>query len=296
MNLLDYALRGMKDGAYYDEYGNLYLDEGELAGNDFFLPHHYIDSETAFISKEDCDRYKEYEIIMPDGFGYDGMARRPYFRMRGKPVTREQAFEIIRRTDMFFGMIEAVYRHDDYIDCLNFTNWLISKNHFPEGYGWIRTVGTNGITGKYPTLDEFVSELSALLRSFPFLDFVVALTDWNELPPEAWELLGEYSVGRQEAFERKEHDGKFYKAVVMGIHVRDKAIEFLMAKDAVSRYKEYAALYEKDRSVYLPDYYQNNGAVQVDAAYLRRCIESYGLEADAVFGGIPESMWKEADG
>lgn len=294
MNLLEYALRGMEAGSYYyDEHGNLYMDEGEMFRNQFFLPCCQIDNELAFISKEDCDKHREIEMIMPVGFEYDGYARRPYYRMRGKPVTQEQAFEIIRRTDSFFYSVDAVCRHDDYIGCLNFNNWLISKNHFPKGYGWIHadgTVGANGITSKYPTLDEFASELSTLICSFPFLDFVVALTDWNEIPPEAWDLIID---GGQDIFEREEYDGDFYKAVVMGIHVHDKAIEFLGAKDAVAKYKEYASLYEKDRSIYLSDYYQDNGIVQVDEAYLRRCIESYGLDAGLELRRVPEYEWKE---
>ena len=67
-------------------------------------------------------------------------------------MTREQAFEIIRRTDTFFSW-ELHLKNKDYLDSIHFNNWIILKNHYPAGYGWIHTdgtVGLNGITQTYP--------------------------------------------------------------------------------------------------------------------------------------------------
>ena len=41
-------------------------------------------------------------IVDKEVEGFDSDVRRPHYRMRGKPVTPEQAFEIICRTDSFF--------------------------------------------------------------------------------------------------------------------------------------------------------------------------------------------------
>ncbi len=76
---------------------------------------------------------------MPDGLEYDGSVRKPYYWMRGKPVTEKQAFELIRRTDNFFAGIEEICRSDDFVSSVNFDNWLIHKNHYPQGYGWVHT-------------------------------------------------------------------------------------------------------------------------------------------------------------
>ena len=51
--------------------------------------------------KKDADRLKEYEIIIPEDVE-EPVSRRPYYRMRGCPVSREQALELIRRTDNYF--------------------------------------------------------------------------------------------------------------------------------------------------------------------------------------------------
>lgn len=73
--------------------------------------------------------------------------------MRGKTVTRGQAFELIRRTDNFFRGINEIRRSGDFVSGTNFDNWLIFRKHYPRGYGLVHTddtIGTNAITQKYP--------------------------------------------------------------------------------------------------------------------------------------------------
>ena len=49
------------------------------------------------------ENFQDIQVIIdPEAAGMDFDVRRPYFRMRGKPVTEEQAFDIIRQTDEFF--------------------------------------------------------------------------------------------------------------------------------------------------------------------------------------------------
>ena len=35
--------------------------------------------------------------------------------------------------------MDAINCHKDFIGSLNFDNWLIMQNHYPQGYGWLHT-------------------------------------------------------------------------------------------------------------------------------------------------------------
>ena len=287
MKAMEYILQGLDSRITYDELKNVYLN---TAGLQWYEEEHLSSigirwnwgDEYIFISKEDCDKYNEYEIIVPDGLEYDGSVRRPYYRMRGKPVTKEQAFDIIRRTDRFFEEIDEIRCSDDFVGCEYFDNWLIHKNHYPQGYGWIHadgTVGTNSITQTYPEMYHMVNEWLLKLMKFPYLDLVIAVTCWDELPNTLWEDLG------KDSFKAKSHEFEvsndlFISGVEIGIYIHDKILEVLNPKKAIKRFKDYAKLYEKNKEVYIPEYYQKNGIVQVDMPYIRRCIEAYGLDAD----------------
>lgn len=127
MKAMEYILKDLSSRINYDELGNVYIDTACLSWfEDEFLMYMGISwhqgDDYIFISKEYCDKYNEYEIIVPDGLEYDGSVRKSYYRMRGKPVTEEQAFELIRRTDNFFAGIEEICRSDDFVSSVNFDN------------------------------------------------------------------------------------------------------------------------------------------------------------------------------
>lgn len=291
MKAMDYILKNFRSRIAYDELNNIYLETSNLNWQeDEFLMYmgfswHQGD-EYIFISKEDYDKYNEYEIIVPDGLEYDGSVRRPYYRMRGKPVTKEQAFELIRRTDNFFRGIDEIRHSDDFVCAINWDGWIIHKNHFPQKYSWIHvdgTIGNNSITQTYPTLYEFVAEWLIKLMKFPYLDLVIAVTCWNELPNALWEDLGNKAKRR----EMELSDDLFFSGVVLGIYIHDKTLEILTPKKAIRKYKEYAKRYEKNKEVYIPEYYQENGIVQVNLPYIRRCLAAYGLSADEILKKVP---------
>lgn len=299
MKALDYILNGMESSISYDELGNLYIDDSGLSycqQDRLDILSKNWDNTVFFISKEDCDKYNEYEIIIPDDIDYDDNVRRPYYRMRGKPVTKDQAFDIIRRTDNFFSSIDEIGAHDDFVGSYNFDNWLINENHYPKGYGWIHTdgaVGSNSITQKYPDLNEFIDEWLNKLLAFPYLDLVIAVTDWDEISPELWQLSWNDASYDSKRKEFEIEDKNFCKAVVLGIYIHDKTLEILRPVDAVRKYKEYSLLYGKDKEKYIPEYYQSRGIKQVDLPYLKRCIEAYDLDADKVLSEISAHEWKE---
>ena len=232
-------------------------------------------------------------IVDKEVEGFDSDVRRPYYRMRGKPVTSEQAFEIICRTDSFFWEVRRKNcRSQRYIGSHNFNNWLIECNHYPFGYGWIHTDGTvggNAITQKYPTAEEFIDEWSENLKAFPYLDLVIAVTEWNEIPDDVWDADDD----QRRDFEAAEYDEEFLDAIMVGIYVHNNTVEIMSPERTREKYKEYAALYEDpNRDKYRSDYYDKHGIVQVDEAYLRRCLESYELDPDETLKEIPEYIWR----
>lgn len=300
MKGLDYVIRNIKDAVSYDEFGNMYIDFSVLTWehlNSLCVPFLWLDNDTCFISKEDCDLYNQYNVIVPDDIEYNNIARRPYYRMRGKSVTEEQAFDIICKTDKFFSWIDEIKDHEDYIGGYHFTNWLINKNHFPAGYGWVHidgTIGANGITDKYPEITEFVDEWFRILKCFPYLDLVIAITDWDENPYGTMALDYDCNFRRDHFWEYESYDKNFYDAVVLGIYIHDKTIEILEPTATVKKYKKYVSLYEKKRDIYFSDYYMMHDITQVDLPYLKRCIESYDLNADEILGELPESVWRKS--
>ena len=291
MTIFDYLINNCDGDFYKDEYGNAYLEnipEAELLSRAI-----WVDINTYMITKELCEKYSDIEIIITDDESVSDIqnVRRPYYRMRGVPVTREQAFDIIRRTDNFFHYeIDAIRYHDDFIGGINFDNWLIMKNHYPDGYGWIHadgTVGGNAITQTYPDIKEFVLEWFSKLVVFPYLNLVIAVTYWDELPPDVI-----FDKNERALFKTAAYDEKFYDAVLIGIYVHDKKVEILNRQDTIAKYKEYNGRYGYPREKFESEYYMNHKITQVDLPYLKRCIESYGLDADAELGKISEYIWK----
>lgn len=303
IHIWEYCLQGVTDwnsAMTFDEAGNCYLS-GSFAGSGLILRElrkmlfqdigAVQDMEWLFIS---ADRYKElleYEIIVDEEVkDYKAFARRPYYRMRGKRVTEEQALDIIRRVDRFFGFKGDVTEHMDYIGSLNFDNWIFDPNHYPSQYGWVHvdgTIGCNGITQKYPNIDELIAEWFEKMKAFPYLDLVIAITNWDESPPCVRDTSGD-AKGQY----RKKEFSDFLEDVECGIWVHDKVLEIMSPGRTVKTYVEYAKLYEdKNKEKYQPEYYNEHGIVQADLEYLKKCIEAYGLDADEELGKIKGRIW-----
>ena len=92
------------DVYYTDEYGNAYFDS--CVDIDYELDEIpeivNLGDHTYFMAKEDLDLYNQYDIkvdrVSEDDLRFLHYTRRPYYQMRGRSVSREQAFDIIRRT------------------------------------------------------------------------------------------------------------------------------------------------------------------------------------------------------
>ena len=279
MTIFDYLKKNCGVAIYTDEYGNTYMETKEweyekIISGALEISNKGDDAFVWLIPEEVYEKHSEIEIVIAgdESVNLVRNVRRPYYRMRGVPVTREQAFDIIRRTDRFFDYVSAVCNHEDYIGCMNFDNCLIQKDHYPTGYGWIHadgTIGANATTQKYPTVREFIEEWYKLLYEFPYLELIIAVTWWPEGP---W---GDETVSEEE----------FCKEVAVGIYVHDRKLEILNPSDTIAKYTEYNKCYgtppEKfEREYYERHKYERYKTEQANPEYLRKCIEAYGLDAD----------------
>lgn len=198
---------------------------------------------------------------------YSSAWRRPAFWMRGKPVTPEQAKEIIRRTDRYFSWESEKLGLGEYppgflpmhlFQC----NWFF-HNHFPAMYGWCRPdgrIGLDGITGTYPELEELLGDALQLVTVFPELDLVLLL--WNCEETYAFEP-GQLALHGMPTPE-------------FGMRLHDRRIELLAPKTAWEVFCRYQARYGEDPVSYLSHYNETRGLRWVDLAYLQDCIRAYG--------------------
>ena len=281
MTVFEYFLKKDIDSLVFDEIGNLYLYK-EIARS---FPSEFLDlldlsGNFYFISKETYDSICRYNIVLPRSEFEDfPCIRRPYYRLRGMPVTKEQAFEIIRRTDRSLACISPIADCKDYIGCINFDNWLMVEGHSQSG--WVNQdgiIGCNSITQTYPTVDEYITEWFIKLMVFPYLDLIIAITYWDEVNPDAWdEIAGDYRD-----FEMVEYNKEFYQAIIGGIYVSNGTIQILDSVAAVDKYKQYDALYGKGIPTFRQVSREPEKFERLDKEYMKRCIDAYGLDTDAV--------------
>lgn len=204
-------------------------------------------------------------------FAEDGMSpddsittRYPYYRMRGKPVTPEQAFEIYRRTAGCFSR-EL---------CLEGS---IKFYLFPDG--WICPGGevlqNDHFQYKWATLREAAYDFIPLAYHFPFLEMITAVTYWNEVPPEDLReedhSLKYFKYGKKDRrfFKEEPYDrSNFYDNIGMGIWLHDKRVEFIAPDRTAKLYREYDIFY-KDKQC---------SPFKEDRSLTEKCLKAYGIE------------------
>ena len=163
------------------------------------------------------ENFQDIQVIIdPEVAGMNFDVRRPYFRMRGKPVTEEQAFDIIRRTDEFFCLdmrSYGKYRMEGVLNNIRvWCNVALNNSWYSARRGWVHSsgiVGMNGLTAeKYPVEAEFLNSVLPLKQAFPYLDFIIAVTDWNEFPDCLWDLMNK---------SNEAEDDDLYKHTMMSL-------------------------------------------------------------------------------
>lgn len=232
--------------------------------------------------EEDYDMYKiiyadnPIKILVEDKFGkyWTPCGRNPYYQMRGKRISEEQAFDIICRTDC-----TLVYdlELEGSIPYYNFRNdWFGYYGGWSRS-GWVHPngiVGINGIMPKYPTVDEFAHEWTTYLYNFPFLDLIVGITWWNEKSNERYEIQ---NINNWHEFDYLGYDD-FCDNLEAGIWVHDGKIEIINREHTIEVYKQYEKLYEiEDKRVYFNCYYEDFQLDITTMKYLERCLAKYGI-------------------
>lgn len=162
---------------------------------------------------------------------WESWVQYPYYRIRGKKITEEQAAEII----------ESIGNPDYDRDYYGYeeTN-KISLIHMNNPIKLDGTVGENKTTYKWPDVNEIILDALQLKLRFPYLDFIMAISRWNEIPFEVWENdIREYTYinGKLHEYEN------FSKNLQIGIWVHDNKIEILSEDNAERKYDEYDRLY-----------------------------------------------------
>lgn len=217
---------------------------------------------TVRLEDAELERLRTCRLVLeeaPDKF--DSFDKYPYYQLRGKPVTENQAFEMIQGTS----------------GSNHFSNYWLEHRH-PYPYGWVHPVGLIGINSnmhKYPTFPELMDDLLRFQRDFPFLDFAAAIA-WEADNPR-YEDLG--STPREDELYKKQQ--RFLDNVWYGIRLDGSTIEFLGKERAVETYQKYEALYgDSDFGIYVPELCWSkeiSRGLDIEA-YLRRCTAALDLE------------------
>lgn len=208
--------------------------------------------------------------------------RRPYFRMRGRPVTPEQAFDILSRTGLPFSSLGDKFPWKNRV----YSRWILDNQWFDMfPHGWVfpdGRIGVNDICGfKYPYESEIMTDLIGLELAFPYLDLIIAITDWDEAPTYVW---NPDSID-YDAIEREDYPD-FAEHIICGLWLHDSTVELMAAERAQKKYLEYNRLYGgPDEEIFKLRYYKKKELCPVDAAYLRRMIRAHGLDPDEVLEG-----------
>ena len=130
-------------------------------------------------------------------------------------------------------------------------------------------------------LEEFIDDLLALIHHFPYLDFVMAITHWDEIPPYLWNNLSELEEHRYDDFP------DFLENIEIGFLVRKGTIAVMSPERTKLVYSEYDKKYsEKNYKIYCPEYYMDYQPNVISDDFVKRCYNAYGVDE------IPEtSEW-----
>ena len=281
-NMTIFEYLGIRDHIYRDDAGNAYVCFAEM--EDLFGCWNFaadLGDGTGFISKEQFEQYERYSISAieeDERFSYLSEMGRLYYRLVGKSVTKDQVFDVIRRTDRLFEWhVEEIRQRPEFVRGWNFDNGVLDPRYWP-GCGWMHVDGSvwcYGNTQKHPTIPGLILEWLTNLIAFPYLDLIVAVTEGDVgLSAKTWNCS-------------PEPEAPFDQSVLLGIYVHDRTIAVLDQNDTLERYRTYAKRYGCSGEKAKPEYEY--------FPYLRRCIESYGVDADAVLSRMPDYIWKGAN-
>jgi len=154
---------------------------------------------------------------------WESRTRRPYYRMRGKSVTREQAAEIIPYATLF----------NTESQILNFFGWCRE-----DGF-----IGGDGMMQKWPTSMELLMDMFIIASEFDYLDFFIAITSMDEI-----NFNSVFDIKTREFIRDYDYYGGidgWYDWVDLGIRVKDGCFDvYDNKKQIIKMYNEYKDKYE----------------------------------------------------
>lgn len=181
-----------------------------------------------------------FEWIDEDSFV--DMGKHPYFRMRGKRVTKEQAFDIISRESVdkrnqFIKRAENIIEESP---ALQFTE---IKLHHTSRFDWIRSwidpdgaVGeTNYCAWKYPDGLRLMEEHMLNAKRYPFLKYVIVYTMHDAVSRE--------DLYYEDGIFHDIEDTIFWGGFEYALWVHDGGVERVDRDKAKELYEEYQSEY-----------------------------------------------------
>ena len=276
----------------YQDWELVFLDE-----------HHAIfngsnaDAVDIFITDDTHFVYDGIEVVIDDEVrAWKSLRKYPYYQMRGKSVAEEQALDIISRTDDFFHL---QFTPDNFIYSMNFGNHWFPGTPYDRKEGWVHPggiIGMNDNTPKYPDMGELLTEWLRYASAFPYLDLVVGITAWEELPNKKREILYPswvdtpplFMVSKMKYDELKYMDcdeGEFLDNLEIGVWVHDKKVEIMSPARTAEVYKEYSKKYTADDTrVYYDGYYTDFQPDIITLGFLKKCLAKNGIRLDSTGG------------
>ena len=222
-------------------------------------------------------------------------ARRPGYQIRGARLTEEQAFDVLAHSDEVFTTYvnDVTFAHSvnnvPIPDCVPIIMGAISKNriirtpyrnignkflqtaNFPWYNGFVTPrgdVGCNWWAYTYPEYYEMLLDTWTFAARFPFLEFVVAVTFWNERSVSYWS-----NFSKKQTF--RNYDKELKKDLQCCLYAHNGVIEVLNNLD---KYYELEAVYPDKRVFEITDYYDLMQENVLSKDFVDRMLSCNGLD------------------
>ena len=212
-----------------------------------------------------------FEWIDEDSFV--DMEKHPYFRMRGKRVTKEQAFDIISREsenkrNHFIKRAENIIEESP---AIQFTE---IKLHHTSRFDWIRSwidpdgaVGeTNYCAWKYPDGLRLMEEHMLNAKRYPFLKYVIVYTMHDAVSRE--------DLYYEDGIFHDIEDRIFWGGFEYALWVHDGGVERVDRDKAKELYEEYQSEYPCEE-MFMRDDWNNYIKPYLDEEYVLRLSKAW---------------------
>lgn len=217
------------------------------------------------LTGEELQRLRTLTIARQGGISAESPCRRPAVWMRGRTITPDQAFEVIRRCDRFFQPWPSADREEvrppDGV-------WvqLLESSLFENGVGWCRPDGRIGWDGtcriKNPLEEELLESGCLLVKQFPFLDLFFLFWDSEETEAFTPGQLALHGMPQPE----------------FGLRFRPGRVEIYGPHDAWETFCRFQAEYGEAPETYDESEQMSRGTAGVDRAYLDRCLRANAMD------------------